>query len=181
MRPRCEEAPVSITFERYVSNRLKSNIFAILLSRVVDLYMHGSNRRGGFGGSEFYFWNPPPSILGYSCEILNIPSESSTSIGTLFGQVGLRGVPVDMSKSWRHTRSGAGRGVSQANGAANHPKLTGLCQHEIASKTLKKWKQCGWDCASQLWVPYTDRSLVHGRPYLDFCPITLQHFNFRSY
>ena len=148
MRPRCEEAPVSITFERYVSNRLKSNIFAILLSRVVDLYMHGSNRWGGFGGSEFYFWNPPPSILGYSCEILNIPSESSTSIGTLFGQVGLRGVPVDMSKSWRHTRSGAGRGVSQANGAANHPKLTGLCQHEIVSEEMEAM----WDCASQLCV-----------------------------
>jgi hypothetical protein len=36
-----------------------------------------------------------------------------------------------------------------------------------------------WDCASQLWVP--GRSLVHGRPYLSFCPITLQHFNYRSW
>jgi hypothetical protein len=62
---------------------------------------------------------------------------------------------VDIFKSQRHTRSGAGRGVSQANGTA--PKLTGLCQHEIVSKTLKKWKQCGWDCASQLWVPDTDQ------------------------
>jgi len=50
---------------------------------------------------------------------------------------------VDMSKSQRHTRSGAGRGVSQANGAAIHPKLAGLCQHEIVSGFLKKWKQCG--------------------------------------
>jgi len=48
-----------------------------------------------------------------------------------------------MSKSQRHTRSGAGRGVSQANGAAIHPKLAGLCQHEIVSGFLKKWKQCG--------------------------------------
>ena len=32
------------------------------------------------------------------------------------------------------------------------------------------------DCASQLWVP--GRSCVHGRPYLSFCPITLQHFSF---
>jgi glutaredoxin-related protein len=47
--------------------------------------------------------------------------------------------------------SGAGRGVSQANGAAIHPKLTGLCQHEIVTKTLKK--EAMWSCASQLWVP----------------------------
>jgi len=38
---------------------------------------------------------------------------------------------VDMSKIQRHTDSGAGRGVSQANEAAIYPKLTGLCQHEI--------------------------------------------------
>ena len=48
-----------------------------------------------------------------------------------------------MSKSQRHTRSGAGRGVSQANKAAIYPKLTGLCQHEIVSGILKEWKQCG--------------------------------------
>ena len=81
-----------------------------------------------------------------------------------------------MFKSQRHTRSGAGRGVSQANGAAIHPKLTGLCQHKIVSGILRNWKQCG--TASQLWVP--GRSCVHGRPYLSFCPITLQHFRFRS-
>ena len=50
---------------------------------------------------------------------------------------------MDMSKSQRHTRSGAGRGVSQANEAAISPKFTGLCQHEIFSGILKKWKQCG--------------------------------------
>ena len=50
---------------------------------------------------------------------------------------------MDMSKSQRHTRSGAGRGVSQANEAAIYPKLTGLCQHEIVNGILKKWKQCG--------------------------------------
>ena len=32
----------------------------------------------------------------------------------------------------------AGRGVSQANGAAIHSKLPGLCQHEIVSGILKK-------------------------------------------
>ena len=45
---------------------------------------------------------------------------------------------MDMSKSQRHTRSGAGRGVSQANGAAFHTKLPGLCQHEIVRGILKK-------------------------------------------
>jgi hypothetical protein len=48
-----------------------------------------------------------------------------------------------MSKSQRHTRSGAGHGVSQANEAAIYPKLTELRQHEIVSGILKNWKQCG--------------------------------------
>jgi len=50
---------------------------------------------------------------------------------------------VDMSKSQRNTGSGAGHGVSEANEAAIYPKLTGLYQHEVVSKFLKKWKQCG--------------------------------------
>ena len=49
---------------------------------------------------------------------------------------------MDMSKSQRHTRSGAGHGVNQANEEAISPKLTGLCQHELVSEILKKWKQC---------------------------------------
>jgi len=85
---------------------------------------------------------PPSKIfLGLFYEILNISAESSAqaqSIGTLFEQSGYRGWSADMSKSQRHTRSGAGRGVSQANEAAINPKLTGLCQHEIVSEILKK-------------------------------------------
>ena len=50
---------------------------------------------------------------------------------------------MDMSKIQRHTRTGAGRGVSQANEAAIYPKLTELRQHEIVSGILKKWKQYG--------------------------------------
>ena len=41
-----------------------------------------------------------------------------------------------MSKSQRLKRSGAGRGVSQANGAAIHSKLPGLCQHELVSRIM---------------------------------------------
>ena len=50
---------------------------------------------------------------------------------------------MDISKNQRHTRSGAGRGVSQANEAAIYPKLTGSCQHEIVSGILKNWKYWG--------------------------------------
>jgi len=45
---------------------------------------------------------------------------------------------MDMSKSQRHTDSGRGRRVSQANEAAMNPKVTGLCQHEIVRGILKK-------------------------------------------
>ena len=99
-------------------------------------------REGGRVRGVFTFWDPPSRILlGHYPENINIYLESSAqaqSIGTLFKQIGLRGVSVDMSKSQRHTRSGAGRGVSQANEAALNPKLTGLCQHEIVSGILKK-------------------------------------------
>ena len=44
---------------------------------------------------------------------------------------------MDTSESQRHTCSGAGRGRSQANEAAFHFKLPGLCQHEIISRILK--------------------------------------------
>jgi len=50
---------------------------------------------------------------------------------------------VDMSKSQRHTHSGAGRGVNLATRAAIHSKLPGLCRHEIVSRNLKKWKHFG--------------------------------------
>jgi hypothetical protein len=83
-----------------------------------------------------------------------------------------------MSKSQRHTRSGAGSGVSHANEAAINPKLTGMCQHEIVSGILKK--QCGTVQASNGCLVYLYRSRVRGLPYLSFCPITLQHFRFRS-
>ena len=73
-------------------------------------------------------------FLGHFHGILNTSSEYSAqaqSIDTLSEQIGLRGGSVDMSKSQRNTRSGAGRRVSQGNEAAISPKLTGLCQHEI--------------------------------------------------
>ena len=50
---------------------------------------------------------------------------------------------MDMSKSQRHTRLGAGRGVREPNEEAIHPKLTRFSQHEIVSEILKNWKQCG--------------------------------------
>ena len=47
-----------------------------------------------------------------------------------------------MSENQRHTRSGAGSGMSQANGATIHSKLPGLCQRDIVSKILENRKHC---------------------------------------
>jgi len=82
--------------------------------------MYGSNRRGGGGAGGVQSFLDPPSKnpLGHSYEILNIPLEflaQAQSIGTLFEQIGLSEGVVDMSKSQRHTWSGAGHGASQAN------------------------------------------------------------------
>ena len=70
-----------------------------------------------------------------------------------------------MSKSQRHTRSGAGCGVSQANGEA----VTSNFQD---GASMRKWNseeiEAMWGCASKLWVP--GRLCVHGRPYSIFAP-----------
>jgi len=130
-----------IDLKSYIWNPLVE-ICRLIYARVES---EGGGKGGVWGGSSFL---DPPSknLLSHFYIILNILAESSAqaqSIGTLFEQIGLRGGSVDMSKSQRHTRSGAGRGVSQASEAAIYPKLTGLCQHEIVSGILKKWKQCG--------------------------------------
>jgi len=44
------------------------------------------------------------------------------------------------------------------------------------SEIQKKWKQCGTVQATYGCLV----GHVHGRPYLIFCPITLQHFSLRS-
>jgi hypothetical protein len=69
---------------------------------------------------------PSKNLLGHFYKFLNISSEPSApaqSIGTLFERFGLKGGSVDMSKSQRHTRLGAGRWVSKANEAAISPNL----------------------------------------------------------
>jgi len=108
--------------------------------------MYMSRIREGVGWSGFLFGGDLQFILGNFHRILDISAESlaqAQSIATRFEQIGQKWGSVDMSKSQRHTRSGAGRGVSQANEAAINPKLTGLCQHEIVTGILKKSKQCG--------------------------------------
>jgi hypothetical protein len=85
------------------------------------------------------------------------------------------GGSVDMYKSQRHTRLGAGRGERQANEAAFNPKLTGLCQHEIVSGILKKWTQCGTVQASYGCLVTCAWASVS-----QFFPTTLQHFSLRS-
>jgi hypothetical protein len=56
-----------------------------------------------------------------------------------------------MSKSQRHTRSVASRGMSQANGAAIHPKLTGLCQHEVVIEILNNVSNVGLCNLASYW------------------------------
>ena len=99
--------------------------------------MYGSDPREGGGvlqgGSEFFkgglqnFSGPLLQNLKYTVGILSL----SPVDWHPFRANWVKGGSMDMSKSQRHMRLGAGRGVSQANGAAIHPKLTGLCQHEI--------------------------------------------------
>ena len=102
---------------------------------------------GGLGGRSSFLDPPSKNLPGHSYKFSNILSESSAqakSAGTLFGEIGLRGGgAVDSSKSQRHTRSGAGRGVNQANKAAIYPKLTGLCQHDKVSGILKNGSNFG--------------------------------------
>ena len=123
---------------------IKNDIFGILTLRAINWYIYMSRiREGGVGwspgvvlvrggGGPVFFWATPAEFYSYH-----------QPIDTLFGQFGLRVGSVDVPKSQRHTRLGAGRGVSQANEAAIYPKHTGLCQHEVVSGILKKWKQCG--------------------------------------
>ena len=84
----------------------------------------------------------------------------------------------------RYARSGAGRGVSQATGAAIHSKLPKLCQHEMVSGNLKNCKQCGVLQAScgclRAHDLLTGKLCVHGRLYLSFLSITLRHFCLES-
>ena len=115
--------------------------------------MYGSDpRRGGGGppgGVRFFsgvlqkFTGPLLGKFIYIGILSSRPQLKTSRLAPFLEQIGLRGGPVDMSKIQRHTRTGAGRGVSQANEAAIYPKLTELRQHEIVSGILKKLKQCG--------------------------------------
>ena len=92
-----------------------------------------------FGEFSSFFSGPLPRNFEHVIGIL-----SSSPVGCHpYCASWVKGGSVYMSKSQRHKRSGAGRGVSQANGAAIHSKLPGLCQHEIVSDILTKRKQCG--------------------------------------
>ena len=110
------------------------------------IYVWVKSEGGGGKGGGLSFLDPPSknysALLQNFKYISGILSPSTVDWHPL-GHNGLRGGPVDMSKSQRHTRSGARHGVSQANEAAIYPKLTELRQHEIVSGILKNWKQCG--------------------------------------
>ena len=95
----------------------------------------------GGGGDQSFLDPPSKNLLGHSYKILiyqRNPQLKPSRFAPFLGNLDLGGGSVDMSKSQRHTRSGAGRGISQANGAAIHFKLPELRQHEIISGIMKK-------------------------------------------
>jgi len=98
-------------------------------------------------GVQSFLDSPSKNLLGHFYKFLDISSESSAqaqSIGTLFGQIGLRaGSVTDMSNSQRHARLGVGRGVIKLMEQRFTLNLQELCQHETVSGVLKKWNQCG--------------------------------------
>jgi len=101
---------------------------------------------GGVRGVQSFLDPPSKNLPGHSYEISNLSSESSAqiqSIGTLFEQIGLRkGVCGHVQKSEAHALGCRPR-VESSQWSSNSPQLTGLCQHEIVSGILKKWKYCG--------------------------------------
>ena len=110
----------------------------------IDICM---GRIGGGAGGGLSFLDPPSkNLLGHSYKILNTSAESSAqaqSFHTLFNLIELRGGSCGHVQ-WSEAHAlGCRPRVSQANEAAIHSKLTGLCQHDIVSGILKKWKQCG--------------------------------------
>jgi hypothetical protein len=73
-----QEAPVSITFGRHVSNRLK--IIYTESSRrdlSIDICMGRIGGGGGVGGCPSFVAPPSKNLLDHSYKILNISSESS--------------------------------------------------------------------------------------------------------
>ena len=157
----------------------KNYIFGILSS----IGIYGSNRRGGGvrGGPEFYgpplrnFTGPLLRNYKYITRILS----SSIVDWDLFQANWVKGGGGcgNVQKSEAHTLRCRPRKES-SQWSSNSPqncRIVPAWDSQWSSEEMEAM----WDCASQLWVP--GRSLVHGRPYLSFCPITLQHFNFRSW
>ena len=76
----------------------------------------------------------------------------------------------------RGTRTWCRQRGESSQWSSNYPQT-----YRIVSAWDIQWNpeeiKAMWDCASQLWV--LGRSRVHGRPFLDFCPITLRHYSFR--
>ena len=131
------------------TSRSKLNIWNPDVKSYWLVYIWVKSGRGGLGwspGGGFSLGRVSPVVSG------QLPQNSKYITGILssspvdchpFWASWVKGGSIDMSKSQRHTRSGAGCGVSQTNGAAFPYKVPELCQHEIVSGFLKKWKQCG--------------------------------------
>ena len=140
----------------------------------IVIYMSRIWRGGGPDVVTVFFGGVSSFFLGHFHKNYKISAESSAQaqLNVTLSKLGKRGGSVDMSKSLRYKRSGAGRGVSQANGAAIHSKLPELCQHEIVSGIRRNgsnvglckpvmgawWFMWAWASASQL-LPHNSAAL----------------------
>jgi hypothetical protein len=117
--PSNQEAGTNATFGRHVSNHY---IFGILSSRSVDWYMYGYNPRrgGGPGGGPFFGVGLQKRILATSTDFQiyrRIPELKPSRFTPFLSKLDQGGDMWTCPKV-RGTRSGAGRGVSQAKEAA---------------------------------------------------------------
>ena len=172
-----QEDGESTTFGWHVSNWLKLYIRNPGVKSYRLVY-NESNRRGGSGRVQSFSDPPSNTLLGHSYQFLNISSESSAQtqpIGTLIEQIGFGGGGCGhVQKSEAHALGPRGESSQWSSNLPHSYRIVPAWD----SRVLKDWKYCGTVQASQLWVPGKEQ--VHGRPYLSFCPITLQHFSFRS-
>ena len=176
-----QEGVGSMTFGQHVSNWLKI-IYPKSWRQKLSVGIYMSNPGGGggspymvlvsLGGLQFFFV--------HSHGILNISSESlaqAQSIATLIEQIGWKGRLCTCPKV------GGTSAPVQAAGWVK-PKEQPFAPTFQDSASIRYLVECwrngsNWGRASQLWVP--GESCGHGRPYLNFCPITLRHCSVKSW
>jgi len=177
-----QEGVGSISFGRHVSNQLKFIYLESWCRELsIGIYIYGSNRGGGWSGGVQSYLDPPSKNLGSLLRnfkyIIGILSSSPVDWDPFWANWVKGGVCGHVQKSEAHALGCRPWGES-SRWSSNLPQTYRIVPAWDSQWNSKKMEAI-LDCASQLWVP--GRSRVHGRPYLSFPPMTLQHFNFRSW